>query len=53
MVDSYDLASVIAGLDKSQKKSIWEKIFCLKTSDITGHAGIAREVDIQYKKQVK
>jgi hypothetical protein len=49
----YDLAPVVAGLVKSRRKSIKDKIFCHGTNDTLGHASIAYEVNIQYHKQVK
>jgi hypothetical protein len=49
----YDLAPVVAGLAKSRKKSAKGKIFCRGTNGIPGHASIAYEVNIQYRKQAK
>jgi hypothetical protein len=48
----YDLAPVVAGLAKSGKKAVKGKIFCHGTTHSLGHASIAYEVRIQYRKGV-
>jgi len=49
----YDLAPVVAGLVKSSRNSTKGKIVCHGTNDTPGHASIAYEVNVQYKKRVK
>jgi hypothetical protein len=49
----FDLAPAVAGLAKSGKKSIKGKIFCHGSNQTIGHASMAYEVNIQYKKQYK
>jgi hypothetical protein len=49
----FDLAPTVAGLAKAGKKSIKGKIFCHGSNQTIGHASMAYEVNIQYKKQAK
>jgi hypothetical protein len=49
----FDLATVVAGLAKSRKKTTKGKIFCHGKNHAVGHASIAYEVNIHYNKQVK
>jgi len=51
----FDLAPVVAGLVKHNKKSVSGKIICSgKNEDVRhGHASIAYEVSVQYNKQAK
>lgn len=46
----FDLAPVVAGLAKSRKNSVKGKLFCHGTNHTIGHASIAYEVSVQYKK---
>jgi len=48
----FDLASVVAGLAKSRKKSVTGKLFCHGKEHTVGHAHIAYEVNILYSKRV-
>ena len=51
----FDLAPVVAGLVKNNKKSVSGKIVCNgKSEDLRhGHASIAYEVSVQYNKTAK
>lgn len=49
----FDLAPVVAGLAKSHKKSIKGKLFCHGIDQTIGHASIAYEVNILYRKHLK
>jgi hypothetical protein len=51
----FDLAPVVAGLIKKNKKSVSGKIVCSgKSEDLRhGHASIAYEVSVQYNKQAR
>lgn len=48
----YDLAPVVAGLVKNNKKSITGNVACHGTNETKGHARIAYEVNIRYARQV-
>jgi hypothetical protein len=49
----FDLAPVVAGLAKSHKKTKKGKVYCHGTNHTFGHASMAYEVNIRYRKQVK
>ena len=49
----FELASVVAGLAKSRKKTTKGKAYCHGTNHTFGHASLAYEVNIQYHKQAK
>jgi hypothetical protein len=49
----FDLAPVVAVLAKSRKKTTKGKVFCHGMNNTFGHASLAYEVNIQYRKQGK
>ena len=51
----FNLAPVVSALVKNRKKTIKGKLFCCGKNDALrpGHASIAYEVNVQYKKKAK
>jgi len=47
----YDLATVVADLARSRKRSVKGRIFCHGTNGTIGHGSIDYEVNIQYGRQ--